>query len=756
MSYTSEFKKFVTSQYIYAAFRVTLAVVLPSIILAYFGLLQEYFLFPLATSFVGLTDQPGPVVRRRNALLIAVVCFFFAAAIASLAKGNPALIFLQLLVFGFFFSMIGIYGQRLAAVGGLTLVVLAIFIDGHLTGDNAIKSLVIFLAGSFWFVLIFSIFTRLQPYKLASQQIGENYILLGEYLKIRAQLYLPDPDYDKVFDEIISHQIKIKNLQEDTRETVFLTRKIVKEATATSRLLMLMFLNSLDLHEKLMTSQSDYKKLHSVSTNSKVLSAMNIFLLSLAEEITNIGINLQSGLRARPNMDLEKEMDKLYNVYYDYRNSAMSAETLENFMILRQILMRITELNTEVKNIYKVFSQDITLSKSLSSGLDLKQFLNPEEKFNFKVFKNNLSLNSMQFRHAVRVTLALLIGYGITRLYFFPVGHAYWVLITIVAIIRPNYSITKHRNYVRLMGTFVGAILAYAILWQISSNSVLLFILLASMVLCFSFLKGKYFWAVLFMTIYVFLAFNFLKPGNINVIFKDRLFDTLVGGIVVFIVSYFILPVWEHTQNLDLMKKATQDNILYFNSVMLYFNIDKNPENIQEYKIKRKAAMVSLANLSDNFQRMLTDPKNQQKKLEKVHQFVTTTHLFTAYTASLAQYFTGKTIKKYPEIPTEEWMQKITSELQNSLDILNKSLNTNYRENQIIPDADLELLLDNRKAEITKNEFVDRRDHTKISHLAELKNITELLELMSDVAREQRKVVSDFQPFIKASANPLP
>jgi uncharacterized membrane protein YccC len=753
MSYTSDFKRFVTSQYIFAAVRVTLAVVLPSIIMAYFGILKEFFLFPLATLFVGLTDQPGPSIRRRNSMLLAVICFFMAAAVASLAKGNPIFIFIELLVFGFFFSMIGIYGQRLSSVGSLTLIVLAIFVDGHLTGSNTLKSLIIFLAGSFWFVLVFLIVTRLQPYKLARQQIGENYILLGEYLKIRAQLYLPNPNYSVVFDEILSHQIKIKNLQEDTRETVFRTREIIKESTTTSRLLMLMFLNSMDLHEKLMTSESDYKKLHEDLKNREVLSAMNVFLLKLSAEITNIGIDLQSGFKSKPLSNIDTELDKLYTIYYDYRNKEMTSQSLENFMIIRQILMRITDLGTEIKSIYKIFSQDIKLAKSLSSGLDLRKFLNPEEKINFKVFRNNLSLDSMQFRHAIRVTIALLIGYGITRFSFFPVGHAYWVLITIIAIIRPNYSITKHRNYVRLLGTVSGALLAYLLLWQISSQTILLFLLLTSMILAFTFLKGKYYWAVLFITVYVFLSFNFLKPGNINAIFKDRIFDNFVGGFVVFLVSYFILPVWEHTQNIDLMKTATQNNIDYFEAVMQNFKTEETEKNIQHYKMKRKAALVSLANLSDNFQRMLSDPKNQQKKLEKVHQFVTTSHLFTAYTASLSQFFNGKSLNKYPEIDAEKWSQKIKNELENSLNILN-NVAPIFSENDLItPENEVEFLLNKRKAELKENEFVDHRDPTKISYLTELKNITELLELMSDVAREQRKVLTGFQTFIVKKSN---
>ena len=52
--YTIRLKRFMTSQYIYAGIRMALAIVVPSVILAYFGLLKEYFLFPLGTAFIGL------------------------------------------------------------------------------------------------------------------------------------------------------------------------------------------------------------------------------------------------------------------------------------------------------------------------------------------------------------------------------------------------------------------------------------------------------------------------------------------------------------------------------------------------------------------------------------------------------------------------------------------------------------------------------------------------------------------------------
>ncbi|SDI71438.1 Uncharacterized membrane protein YccC [Chryseobacterium taeanense] len=744
MNYSAELKKFITSQYVYSAIRITLATVLPCLVLANFGILKEYFLFPLGTSFVALTDQPGPFIRRRNALTFAIISFVLVAMIASLFMNIKILVFAEIIIFGMFFSLIGVYGQRLAAVGSLSLVVLAIFIDGHLTGADILKSLLIFASGCTWFLLIFLIVTTIQPYKLASQMIGENYLQLAEFLKIKANYYQKNPDFDKLTTQVIAKQIEIKNLQEETRETVFKTRTIVNESTTTSRLLMLMFLNSMDLHEKLMTSESDYQKLQQSFEDTAILVKIHDYLNLLSEEMTNIGISLQIGTKAKPISNINEKLDHLNHDYFELRNKRISPDNFENFMVLRQILMRINEITKEINDIYKIFSQNVKLAKSLSTGLDLRKFLPNEEKLNFKVLKNNISFSSSHFRHALRITIALLVGYLFSLFQFLGIGHTYWILITIVAILKPAYSITKKRNLLRLYGTIAGAVIAYAILHYIHINQILFTILLLSMIMCFSFLKGKYFWAVLFMTIYIFLSFNFLSPGHVNIIFRDRIVDTIIGAVITSLVAYVVLPVWEHTQNLDLMKKSAECNLIYFQTVISKFLEEKF--DIQEYKVKRKNAIIALANLSDNFQRMISEPKNQQKKLEVVHQFVATSHLITAYTASLSQYV--KDNEKYPEIDAEGWSRKIEAEMQKVFHLLNgdKITETLNMESRIEPeDSSLDSLILKRKTELTEHESYDLRDPNKISHLTELKNIHDILELIYDVAKEQRKVIENYQ-----------
>ena len=744
MNYATELKKFATSQSIYSAVRISLAIVLPSVILAHFGLLKEYFLFPLATSFVGLTDQAGPFIRRRNSLIFAIVCFFTISIVASVVKNYPLLIYPEIILFGIFFTMLGVYGQRLAAVGALSLVVLGIFIDGNLTGDHIIKSSLIFLAGSMCYFLIFLIVSKIQPYKLASQMIGENYLELAQYLSLKSKFYLKDPNFDSLYSQIITKQIAIKNLQEETRETVFKTRQIVNESTTTSRLLMLMFLNSIDLHEKLMTSENDYRKVQENFGATGFLRTLGIYLQTLSEEMSNIGIALQSGSKAKPLRNIDQLLEKIYSDYFNLRNSKLTPDTLGDFMTLRLILNRITTVSDEIKTIYKVFSQNEKLAKSLSTGLDYDKFVTAEEKLNTKVFLANFSLKSSHFRHAVRITVALVIGYFITQLEFLNIGHSYWVFITIVAILKPAYATTKHRNLLRLYGTVAGALFAYGILYFIPNQNILFVLFLVSMILCFAFLKTDYSWAVFFMTIYVFLAFNILNPGNLNIIFKDRILDTIIAGAVAFAVSYFVLPVWEHTKKIDFMKKSAESNYNYFSAAMAYFK--DHDIGIQNYKLTRKDAVIDLANLSDNFQRMISDPKHQQKNLEQLHQFVITSHLITAYIASFSQY--SEASKEYPEIDFNSWNLKISAELLRTNLILNqKKTNQNtIQESRIEPEDSVEKLLANRRKELQESEFFDRRDPTRISHLTKLKNLKEILELIYDAAKEQRKVTEKLEP----------
>lgn len=736
-THIKDLKRFMTSQQIYAGVRVALAILVPSAILAYYGLLKEYFLFPLGAVFTAFTDSAGAYIRRRNALILAVVCFFSATTAATIFRLYPPLIYVGLAVLGVFFTMLGVYGQRMASVGGFTLVAFSIFIDGQLSAQAPIKSIFIYTAGSFWFLLVFLVSFKLQPYKLIGQMVGENYLQLASYFRIKAKFYAKNPNYEAINKEEIAQQIVIKNLQENTREAVFKTRMIVTEATTTSRLMMLLFMNSIDLFDKMMTG-TDYKKIQEIfGEKHSILAHIEQYIEFLSDELTKIGVALQSGDKNVEAGNIAERFDALYQEYFELRSREMSSQSLEDFMNLRFVLLRISEITNEVKTIYKIYNQDLKSVKSLSTGLDFEKFAPKQEQLNLKVFLSNFSLKSTQFRHAIRISIALLLGYGISQLSFLGIGHSYWILIAILAIMRPAYSITKNRNKKRMYGTFFGTLVAYILLLITDDERILLGVFLVSMVLCFALIFKKYSWAIFFMTIYVFIGFDFLNPGNVDVIFRDRLIDTIIAGAISFGVSYWVLPIWEHMHSVDFMKKSAKANLDYFEEIMDNFYQQCSPK--EDFDAKRKNAIISLANLSDNFQKMISDPKDKQDKLTIVHQFVNTSHLITAYLASLARHIHSE--KTYEEIDWENWKLKISSELKQTLNILHQENLYEINTQEIVPRNEIEQMIERRKKEIDGKAVFDIRDATHITKLTELKNLAVILELLLDVVKEQKRVI---------------
>ena len=133
--------------------------------------------------------------------------------------------------------------------------------------------------------------------------------------------------------------------------------------------------------------------------------------------------------------------------------------------------------------------------------------------------------------------------------------------------------------------------------------------------------------------------------------------------------------------------------------------------------------------------------------METVHQFVTTSHLITAYTASLAQYAVSG--DSFPEIDFENWEKKISAELQLTESLLNEEkIDEDLGKDSLLKPEDLvdDLLL-KRKQEIEENEFFDIRDPNRITRLTELKNIREILELIYETSREQRKIMEKYRKF---------
>src|ERR1700761_9620016 len=102
---TREIKSFFYSQYFSDGLRISLGIMLPTLILAQFNLFDAGLTLSLGALCVCVVDVPGPTMHKRNAMLICNACIFVVAMITGFARLNLYTLGAEIFLFSFLFSM---------------------------------------------------------------------------------------------------------------------------------------------------------------------------------------------------------------------------------------------------------------------------------------------------------------------------------------------------------------------------------------------------------------------------------------------------------------------------------------------------------------------------------------------------------------------------------------------------------------------------------------------------------------------------
>lgn len=667
MDYRQEYKSFINSHNLNGAVRITVGITLPAILLGYFHNLSAGVVLSLGAMCVGNMDNPGPIHHRRNGMFACILILFFVTLLTGLVSGSAVMTGALVFVFCFIFSMMSIYGNRASSIGVNALLVMVLVIDRPRHGWDILINAAYVAAGGLWYTILSLLLYSFRPYKLTQQAIGDCVQATAGYLRIKASFYSRDLDYDKSYRQLVDKQIDIHEKQDLVRELLFKSRDIVKESTHTGRVLVMIFLDIVDLFERVMTSQQDYQSLHNSFDDSGLLDEYRQLILDLAKELDEIGIAIKSGKPSVETSALPSRIKNLREFLARFRDAHRTAENVEGFIGMRHILDSIQDIADRLHTLHGYTTYDHKLSKSFRSQVDYDQFVTHQD-INGKLLTDNLSLNSNIFRHSLRVSIATLTGYLIGELLSF--GHSYWILLTIIVILKPAFSLTKTRNYERLTGTLAGAAVGLVILWFVKDRTALFVLMILFMVGTYFFLRTKYLVAVTLMTPYVLLLFHLLYPTDFKTILSDRVIDTAIGSAIAFLANILLVPSWEHERITDYMTRIIEANALYFKDISGAFL--GRPAAVTQYKLSRKHAFVALANLSDAFSRMLSEPRSKQRHAGQMHQFVVSNHMLTAHIATLS-YYVLPMAEKYADPAYEPVVQAILDRLENAVVILEKS-----------------------------------------------------------------------------------
>lgn len=675
MKQTREIKTFIFSQYFSDGLRITIGVLMPSLILAQYGQLQSGIIISLGALCASIADNPGPIIHKRNGMLLCIVLASISAILTGFINEQPLLLIFEIPIFCFFFSMFTVYGNRASSVGTAVLLMMILTMDRQLnTMENLVNGLFLLSGGAWYFLLSMSV-SQIQPYRMAQQTLGSCIREVAKYLEIKAGFYDIEKDQDENYKELIAQQVIVNHEQDTVREILFKSRLMIKESTSTGRQMVMVFVDILDLFEQTMATHYDYRKIRSNFGDTHILAHFRDIILKLAEELENLSHYIISNEQPIPLYDFQPQLEELKKSI-----DRVESEYGINNLVLKKILINLRNIVNRVQNIYGYYNPKKTFNEEVRTEKDIRQFITHQD-YDLKVFKDNLSFKSDIFRHSLRVAIGCLAGYLVAKS-LFTGYHSYWVLLTTMVILKPGFSQSKERNYQRLIGTFIGCIAGTCIVMFIKDETARFFIMLFCMIGTFSSQRLNYAVSVLFMTPYILIMFSFIGLGGLALA-RERVFDTFIGSVIALTASYIILPSWQHKQMKGFMRNVLIANYNYFKKAIE--KLTGSELNITEYKLARKAVYVESADLASAFQRMLSEPKSKQKNAKEIHKFVVLNHTLSSYIATLISNIKESETRLINQGDIK-LMKKTLYQLCDAINQLNTEDERNFKDDLVIPE----------------------------------------------------------------------
>ncbi|MGV6944299.1 FUSC family membrane protein [Sphingobacterium kyonggiense] len=683
MMKTKDISNFFYSQYFADGLRITIGCIVPIIICALLGKFILGTYISLGALLVGLSDTPGAPSHRRTGMIASFIVCLATQFITVLVNSNIWLMTVVIALLCFIYSMFAVFNARAATVGSMGILIMLMYVDDSKEVHDEWMFLGYFIIGALWYMLISFSLTQVRPYRLAQQELSESIRHVGDFIRLRANFYDVRADFNENYSKLIDKQIEVHEHQENVRDLLFQSKRSIKDTTKIGRFLTLTFNDIVDLFEQSMTTHYDYELIRKTYGHTGILKEYRILLIKIANELDHLAYQLNANRAPKP----------LYNFTKDIDYILVSIDRLEkkeglNIIPLKKILISIRSITVFIHNIYnysvirpnKVHKQEIE---------EAHKFIQTEH-INWRSFKDNLSLNSTIFRHALRMSIVMSLTYLILNLNFFNIGQmgSFWVLLTIMVILKPGFGLTKERNVQRLMGTIIGGVIGAIVLMTIHDEVIRFILLIFFFLTAYSLFRVNYIVAVLFMTPYVMIMLSFTGV-NTFVMAKERVFDTFLGGMIAFLSSYLIFPSWESFQIKSNMRQVLIANYNYLSqAVRILYG---ETISVTSYKLARKQLYISSANMGSTFQRMLSEPKWRQKSTKEVNRFVILNHILSSYGATLLSQLTEATETNY----TKEHLvilKKILTNLSKATLLLEPTAEENFMEVTEFPELTADTL----------------------------------------------------------------
>lgn len=617
----------------------------------------------LGASCVAIIDQAGPLKRRLKEMFLGVVLGGLTVALTGFATPYPLILMGVVIALCFGLSMLLAFGHRGGVISLACLLLMTLTMHTPLTPYEASLHVLISMIGSVIYVMSSLALGRLLQVQEEEQALTAALLATSDYVTQRGLMYDPEIDTDSNYRILMQYQSKMIASHQAVRDILLpnLNEQKLKQS-AKRTMTWNVFVDMVSLLDLFMGTQTDYKLMHKALGRSDTMIFMRDALLKYGQEIERIavavtrGVNLihfsyRTGAKAELRA-LDYEIDQMQKRGFDVINQ-------DAFMICKQVLKRLKNIERVLVRMRQQIGANRPLAVLEANHLEhLPPEIFTRYDYRFALLIDNLRWSSSVFRFALRLSVAVTIGMLVALAFPVLQSHSYWMLISIIVIMKPAFSATSERNSGRLWGTVAGCILTFFILSFTQDATILLVVLVVSLIIGFALTLLSYLFSTLFTTIAVLLVLHFLLPNSFHLA-SDRAVETVIGSIIAFGCSY-LFPWWEARSIPGFARSAQEANAQYLKGVTEWLKTHRVftvapssqnhladlPQDDLSWHLGRKNVYLALSNFTESLRRMMHEPKVKQVHVAEFNNLLIENHTLASRTSTIIE-----TLYPLPSVP---------------------------------------------------------------------------------------------------------
>lgn len=457
-------------------------------------------------------------------------------------------------------------------------------------------------------------------------------LLLSLASLMRAQAMLFEPVDETLDVRAVKRSLRAELLgrQAALADQLQSTRDIVLESPRTPRRQRLahMLLLVLDVRDHLMASELDVDTLRRHAGHDAVMAEVLKGLRQLAGDLEQLADHLLLARRPPPPGPLSCSLAGLQIPWAPSDKARGGNTELSPTALARGMAHRVGLIDRDVRKMFALARREREPNVTVIRH-HWQLFVSPTD-WSWSPFVAVWRRNAPTLRHAIRASLAIATGFVISMLLPWA-SHAYWILLTIVLVMRGSLAQTIERRNHRVAGTLLGCALAMGLLMAGPSPAVLVALVTLTQGVAHAFAVRRYLITAVAATVLGLLQAHIIQGGSdttLNLI--ERLADTLIGAGVAWAYSY-VLPSWERGQIASLVRRSLKAQAEH---ARLALGLDElrsgNSEPELRWRLARREAYDSLSALVQATQRSLAEPRAVRPPLTLLEQLQSQSYVLLA------------------------------------------------------------------------------------------------------------------------------